>query len=356
VNRYIRVAFGLLVVIWVADLVSQIFDITRFWMDDALSYAAGGRHLLAAQPIYAPFQLAGPYGLGDAAWGHGFVYPPTAALLFVPLAPLGMSGLGVVFVAALMALVFLAYGVARSTGLDTRTAAILATLVTFSGPAINASSSGNFNLLIADALLASWLRPRWSGYLAVVGGLVKFFPAAGLVWTLRTRGPFLRPITVGLFIAAITTLIVASAGWRDFLVAFANGHSSSWYEIPSPAQALGPGIGTAVGYGLAALALGGVWRIRDDRLAFAMLGWAMILPAPDWWSHYLVVPLAAGLPWVCAEIRPRVVRRTSQSRATVGHPSHERNTATSSRKMSAPSAESKQASGRFSRLRKPFER
>ena len=301
---------------WLFDLAFQILNLARFWMDDARSYAAGGHHFIAGLPVYAPFQLAGPYGLGDAAWGQGFVYPPTAALLFAPLGMLDLTGLGLVFTAALGLLGILAYRVAIDAGLPRKPAILVALIVTISGPAVNAWDSGNVNLLVADALLASWLWPLSSGYLAVIGGMVKMFPGAGLVWTLRKGGPIWRPILLGLGIVALSTLVVGPAGWHDFLAAFANGRSMSWYWIPSPTTALGPGVGTVVGYGLAAVALAGVWRIRDERLAFALLGLAMILPAPDWWSHYLIMPITAGLPWVCTRLAS-IAGRMSQSRAGV---------------------------------------
>ncbi len=307
VARVRSLAVLLLIVFWLLDLALQIAMIRPSLMDDAESYATAGRHLLAGQTLYAPFQLAGAYGLGDAAWGRGFVYPPTAALLFAPLAPFGQMALGAVFMIALAALGWLAYRLARQASLGVGTSWLLAAVVTFSGPAINAASSGNVNLLIADALLASWLWPRSSGYLAVLGGLVKFFPAAGLLWTIRKGGSVAGPIVLGLGAVGLTTLVVGVGGWSDFLAAFAHGHSSSWYFIASPAQSLGPGLGTVVGYGLAGLALLGAWRLKNERVAFALLGWAMILPAPDWWSHYLVVPLAAMLPWAVRALASRPV-------------------------------------------------
>ena len=117
-------------------------------------------------------------------------------------------------------------------------------------------------------------------------------------------------------IVAVTTAFVGIGGWHDFLVALANGRSSSWYLVPSPIQALGPGIGTVVGYAAAGLALVGVWRIRSERVAFALLGWAMILPAPDWWSHYLLVPLAAILPFAVGRLaQASEARKVRQSPA-----------------------------------------
>ena len=308
---YFLAGWGLL--FWIGDLALQIALVRLTPMADPSSYTFGGSNLLAGRPIYAAFQLAGPYRLIDAANGHGFMYPPTAALLF---APLGTSAWTVVVLAAWAAFAAMAYRVALGAYLKPQTALVVAAVVAISGPAINAASSGNVNLLVADALLASWLWPRSAGYLAVLGGLIKLFPAAGLVWALRKGGSALGPVAIGLVIVAVTTAFVGIGGWHDFLVALANGRSSSWYLVPSPIQALGPGIGTVVGYAAAGLALVGVWRIRSERVAFALLGWAMILPAPDWWSHYLLVPLAAILPFAVGRLaQASEARKVRQSPA-----------------------------------------
>ncbi len=288
--------------LWLFDMVFQSVVAHSFYMDDAWSYLAAGQHVLTGAPIYAPFQMAGPYGLIDAAWGRGFVYPPTAALIFAPLGPFGLPGIIAFFTLAWLALGVLAARVARQTGLSDRAAVCVALLVFASGPAINAATSGNVNLLVADFLLGSWLWSGSSGYLAVIGGLIKVYPGAGLIWTLRRRRSVKGPIALGIGVTVLSLTLLGIGTWHDFVLTVVNGRSASWWFLPSPEQALGPGIGTVAGFGLSLLALVGVWRLRNDRLAFALLGWAMILPAPDWWSHYLVVPLATALPWVCARL------------------------------------------------------
>jgi hypothetical protein len=309
--RWILAAYGLAV--WLLDLAYQIRAFRPSLMVDALSYAAAGRHLLAGEPLYALFQLSGPYELTEAAVGRGFVYPPTAALLLAPLAPFGTLGLSVVFGATWCLFGLLAFHLARQSGLRAKPAVLFTLVVTFSGPAINAASSGNANLLIANALLASWLWPDSAGALAVLGGAIKFFPAAGLVWTVRRRGSLIWPfaLAVGLLVAA--TLVVGPASWLDFLSAFGNSRASPWYYIASPTQMLGPGIGTAVGFGMAAAAAVGAWRHRDDAVAFALLGWVMILPAPDWYSHYLLLPLAAIMPLAARSLAIRFGRSATES-------------------------------------------
>jgi hypothetical protein len=298
--RYWLAAFG--VIAWLVDLRNQLVDIPLDLMADGLSYAAGGRHLLAGEAIYAPFQLAGPYGLGAAALGQGFVYPPTAALLFVPLAPLDTAGLLVVFGAAWALFGLLTYRLGVRSGLGPKWAAALAVVVAFSGPAINGAVSGNANLILADALLASWLWPGSAGVLAVLGGAIKIFPVAGLIWTLRKGRSLVLPVALGVGIIVAATIVVGIPGWRDFITTFEHGRTSSGYFLSSPAEALGPLIGPIAGYGLALAAALGAWRVRNEAVAFALLGWAMILPAPDWYSHYLVVPLASMLPWIVGKL------------------------------------------------------
>jgi hypothetical protein len=284
------------VVAWLVDIAAHIHVFSRFFMADGLTYAAAGRHLLAGEPLYSLFQLSAPYPLAAASFGQGFVYPPTAALLFTPLAWLGTEGLGLAFGGIWVLFGALVFRLARWSGLAVAPAALFTLVVAISGPAISGASAGNMNLLIADALLASWLWPRSAGVLAVLGGAIKLFPAAGMIWTIRRHGSLLWPLALGIGLLVAATLIVGTSGWSDFLSAFGHGRSSSGYS--SPGQLLGPGLGTAVGLGLAAAAGIGVWRIRDDAVAFALLGWAMILPAPDWESHYLLLPLAASLPWL----------------------------------------------------------
>ena len=307
--RRLRLPHGLAacgLVLWLLDLKTQIVAGPPTFMADAISYAAAGQHLLKSEPLYASFQLAGPYELGSATFGRGFVYPPTAALLFVPLAPLGSAALAVVFGIAWAAFGLLAFRLARRSGLESRASALLALVVTFSGPAISGASSGNLNLIVADGLLASWLWPGSAGTLAVLGGAIKFFPAAGLIWAVRKRRTLRWPLALGVVLVIATTVIIGMSGWNDFVTSFAYGRSSSGYFVISPSRLLGlffePGIGQLVGYSLAAVALAGAWRLKDESAAFALLGWAMILPAPDWYSHYLLVPLAAMLPWVVQKL------------------------------------------------------
>lgn len=306
--RLIMVAGGLFV--WLVDIVAQIHTFQPFFMADSLSYAAAGRHLLAGEPLYAIFQLNEPYRLAAASFGLGFVYPPTAALLFIPLAPLGIEGLGIVAGGLWLLFGFLVFRLARQSGLAAKPAAALTFALTFSGPAINAASSGNMNLAVADGLLASWLWPGSAGALAVVGGAIKIFPGTGLIWTVRRRESLVWPLALAAGLVIAATLLVGTPGWSDFVAAFGHGRSSSVY--PSPSQLFGPGIGTALGCGLAVAACVGAWRLRDDAFAFVLLGWAMILPAPDWYPHYLLIPLAASLPCVARFLATRFGRPSAE--------------------------------------------
>jgi hypothetical protein len=66
--------------------------------------------------------------------------------------------------------------------------------------------------------------------------------------------------------------------------------------------------------GLAAALLIVVIRIRDDRRAFALLSLALILPAPDWFAHYALIPMVGVLPLVMRAVVARAPRAAVMQR------------------------------------------
>jgi hypothetical protein len=81
--RLVRVALGTIVgleVLWVAFVfVQQAFTNSAFGLDYRWHVDAARRLLDEGTP-YWPWQIAGPYEIGDGA----ILYPPTAFLLFIP--------------------------------------------------------------------------------------------------------------------------------------------------------------------------------------------------------------------------------------------------------------------------------
>ena len=168
---------------------------TLIWAGDYLSYAAAGGRILAGVGIYTPMQVSGPYFLGHAAWGLGYVYPPPSALVAVPFSLLGEpAGFAVFTTVAGMAFGLATFRVACKEGLKPRAALLFTVVMLLSPPSIESLGTGQANTLVAVGLLATWLYPKASGYIAVIGGVVKLFPLAGLAWAVRCRAPVLRPL------------------------------------------------------------------------------------------------------------------------------------------------------------------
>lgn len=319
-------ALLLLAAWWISDIVAQVvaMGVQRELMDDFRSYYAAGLHVASDAPIYPTFEFA-PYPLARAAGGQGFVYSPLAALVSVPLTILPLQPAYAVstgiFVAAFTVVVL---AIVRRAGLTgRRSLLVVLLLVLLNGPVLSNLKTGNWNLLVAAGLGLMWLAPASSGWISVAGGLVKLFPGAGLVWAVRRHAPVAAPLAAGVIAMAGSVAIQGPGPWTDFLVAFRNGQPESWYALQSPAHLFGP----LVGYACAGALLLGAWRIRDDAIAFALLSLGMLAPAPDLWSHYLVIAEIGFLPLAC---RYAIAARTmSHSRASLADPSQELNTATS---------------------------
>lgn len=297
------VAAGLLTIgaiWWLIELAGNLYWAPANLANDFWTYRQAGINILLGHAVYSAAEMARPFILPSAAWGKGFVYPPPAALASVPLA-LPAPALGYlaysVFTAA--ALIAVTVSIARREGLTGRRwAAVVAFLSLANGPAIGALASGNLNGLVAASLGLMWLTPRRSGYLAVLGGLVKLFPAAGLAWTLRKRGQLAGPIVLGVILLAITLLVLGFQPWLDFVDVMHNARPSSPYYVQSVARVFGPAVGYASSIAFLALVL----TVRDDAVSFALLSLAMIAPAPDLVPHYMLIPMMGVLPLVSRSV------------------------------------------------------
>lgn len=301
------VLFAAIAGVWIAMILNSVQRIESIFMGDYLTYAAGASRLLSSSPLYPSFQLVGPFFLGDAAWGAGYVYPPSSAVLSFPLGLVSAELGFVLFTAAsAVALGTVVYYIGRSHGLRRPTALGLSLLVLSSGPAIDSLSTGNVNSLAAAALGVSWLKPRWSAHSAVVGGLVKIYPGFGLLWSFRLRQPIVIPILLGFGLVALTLLWPGIDAWTDFVRTVSNGRSSGFAFIQPPRNVLEPMIGAA-GASIVAVAATGLlalvaWRHPSDRIAFFALSLAMIMPAPDWYFHYYLIPVVGAMPLVAIRL------------------------------------------------------
>jgi hypothetical protein len=307
-----RVVVGALVALALLPLVLlsawAAVRIPTVWAGDYLTYVAGGERLLAGEPLYPAFQLEGPFILGTAAFGRGFVYPPTAAVASVPFAVLGPDLGFAVFAVLSAVLLGVTTGlVGRREGLSTRASALFGLAFVLSASGIEAIATGQANTLVAASIAATWVWPRATGWLAVIGGLIKLFPLASLAWAVRERAPIVRPLLAGALLVAASVLLMGWDTWQAFITTLRNGQGWDLTVVPSPREllgsVLGPGtVATLAGYAIAgALALASL-VVPSRYAAFAMVALAMIVPAPDWYLHYLLIPLAGLAPWIAARL------------------------------------------------------
>lgn len=168
-------------------------------MDSAV-YRAGALTLLHGDPLYNTDTLA-----FEPSWALlPFTYPPAAALLFVPLAPLPIpiawGAIGAVSVLALAAVVRLALrevprrpgSVLAATGIAT---VVLTAASLVLEPVWRTLSLGQVNLVLLalvmlDVLVVSARGSRWGGVLIGVASAIKLTPlifVAHLLFTGRRR-------------------------------------------------------------------------------------------------------------------------------------------------------------------------
>lgn len=300
----VTVAAAALIDAWLIWMADAYLHVDTFLAGDFITYWAGARHLLEGAPLFAPEQLTGPYRLPDMDYGSGYVYPPTAAALSVPLAPLPVSIAWAIFVAGAVGLLgWAVFRIAREAGLSRRGAAVAVALIVTSGPVGQGVFAGNVNLWVGTGLAFAWLRPGWSTALAVIGALIKLYPGIGVLWAIRRRMFRWRPILVGAVFGLVVVAVFGLPLWREFLTSLANARPLG-AAFPQPPRAnLEPFVGptlAAIGSWLltAALALAAL-GVRSDRLAFFLLSLAMILPAQEWHAHYYLIPVIGALPGAC---------------------------------------------------------
>lgn len=321
----------------VAVVVVILADVWLIWMADAFlhvdtilnadfrTYWIGARHLIDGAPLYAEEQLVAPYRLVDMDFGIGYVYPPTAAAMSVPLLLLSadvgwavFSGLGL---ACLGAAVFV---MARREGVDRVAAGATVAVVLFSGPAVQAAIAGNVNLWLGVGLASAWLWPRSASWLAVVGSLVKLYPALGLLWTMRHRAWAWTPIASGTVLGLLVVATFGTRLWAEFIATLTNAQPFG-ATVPQPPRLvlqpiLGPAGAEFVAFGITGVVATAVLLVRQERLAFFLLSLAMILPAQEWTTHYFLIPIIGSLPGLVSLLGPARASRRRASADSLGPP------------------------------------
>jgi hypothetical protein len=279
------------------------------WVD-AISYAAGAQRVYASTSPYTAMQLAGPYALDEVIVGFGFVYPPSGAYLLLPFV-LGEPfwyAWNALSIVALIGIVLLI--VRRELGrLSVPMAfAVGAVAVTVFQVGITDLKTGYISPMVAAAMGSMWLWPRWSAIPSLLFGMIKVFPAAGLLWTLRKHGVWKLPLLIAVFIGVLITTVQPS--WlADWLTALGNAEPACpEFALPSFAcLGLPPLVGYLAGVALLLLA----WRAPRDDVSFVLLGLAMTVPLPDIYWGNLMVPMVAAVPLLIRESRRWLDPRTS---------------------------------------------
>jgi len=270
-----------------------LWDFRVFWH--------AGRDVLAGHSPYPapdPSRLAGE---------NTFVYPPEAALAFVPLALLPYHAAGAVFLAILFASIPLTLWLLGVRDWRCYGAAFLM------APVFSAIVNGALSCLLALMLAVAWrYRSSRTGAAAAVAVLIvaKVFLWPLLLWLLATRryAAAVAAAAGGALATFAAWAVLGFAGLRDYfhlLRLLADVEQAQGF---SPI-ALGLSIGESSGWAragtllLGAAALAGIFvlarRHGGDRLSFtAAVGAALVL-SPIVWLHYfviLLVPLAISRP------------------------------------------------------------
>ena len=272
-------------------------------MIDLQVYRAGGEAVLHHRPLYS----------GGVLLDLPFVYPPVAAVLFVPLTLLPLPLLKILWTA--LGVVLLVVVVRRSaaragTVLPAGTVALLVAAALWLDPVRTTFYLGQINVvLLALVLLDLTGRPsRWRGAGLGLAAALKLTPLLFVVYLLLVGRRREAAVAVGTFVAAtglgfavapaesvqywvrgtfaaanrISDVAATSNHSIDGLVARVLGENVPVYLVPAALL-------TAAALAVAVRA----HRRGDDLLALTVVGLASAAVAPFAWSHHFVwcVPL-----------------------------------------------------------------
>jgi alpha-1,2-mannosyltransferase len=315
--RVQRIGLITLLVVFLSVRVYQLFyfsDVIQ-WGYDLSFYWRAGQRVLDDQPIYAAFQLAGPYP--PQGVDYEYLYPPFLAVAVAPLVALVddhrfanwlWAGMGAVLVA--MSVIGVARREAKVRGGDL----VLLVGAAFAyAPVVSELIIGNVHLLILGLLAGAWLgisreTPRGelaAGILVGLAALIKVFPGLIVIWFLLTnRFRAAAAAFVTMAVLAVVTLPVVGVGpWLDYPTVLANlGAPTELTDVLAPAVWLSaimpPVVAQAVvtAVGLAVVA----WTAlrRTAAISFAVAATVSVLIAPALYPHYLailVLPLLIAL-------------------------------------------------------------
>ena len=281
----------------------------RGGLKDLLVYQYGGRTVLDGLPYLAS---------RDPVTGLRFTYPPFAAVVMAPLAPLPAWLAAALWTGASVGALAAVVVVVRHA-LDRPAPGWLVALVTGGALALEPVwqnlTFGQVNAFLMLAVLVDLVRPerRWSGVLVGIAAGVKLTPLVFVVLLLLVGRRAAAGRAALVFAGTVAVGFVAMPGsaatyWADGLVHAgrvgppALAHNQSVYgaltrllDGPPPTLLW---LAVAGALSAAVLVVGAVWWRRGDRVLGTCLGAiAMLLASPISWSHHWVwaVPVALAL-------------------------------------------------------------
>ena len=276
---------------------------------DLFVYQYGGQAVLDGLAVYES---------DDPVRGLPFTYPPFAAVLMVPLAPLPTWLAAALWTGASMGALAAAIVVVRRA-LGRPAPGWLVALLTGGALALEPVwqnlTFGQVNVFLMLAVLVDLVRPerRWSGVLVGIVAGAKLTPLVFVVLLVLVGRRTAAGRAALAFVGTVAVGFVAMPGssvtyWTDGLVDAervgppALAHNQSVYgaltrllDGPPPTWAW---LAVAGPLSLAVLVLAAAWWRRGDRLLGTCLGAvAMLLASPVSWSHHWVwaVPVALVL-------------------------------------------------------------
>ena len=267
--------------------------------EDWLTYVRGADAVVARHSPYADFQLAGPYVLGNAANGNGYVYPPSAAVVMAPFlhpfelwVALGLAVflVGLVAVAWRHGMLLVVPGIAM----------VLASAALWTGTLSGAASAA-----MAGLLGIAYVGLPASG----LGAVVKMFPASWLILGWSRWVLVVAAIPIGLSIA-----LIGLEPWIDYIAVFRNAEPA----CRQFSSLVCVGVPPMVTYAIGGLVLLGALRAPREWKLLA-LGVFPLVVADQIPMHYyaLIVPGCIALiarasaigPWGQPAIQPQAHAR-----------------------------------------------
>lgn len=281
-------------------LVKQVHN--HLW--DFFTFRAAGNAVLHGA---SPYPAHASVDVLRAA--KSFVYPPIASYLFVPFAAIPVRSAEALFVAGLMACLFLALRLLGVRDWRCYTVPLLWL------PVYSSFSLGTISPVLALLLAAGWRfrdeRPRLSAAAIAAAIVAKVFLLPVVLWLLATRR-WRTAAWTAIFGAAAFLIPFAPLGLHGFLRYFhllrkldeaLGTHSFSTRTLMSALGVGGPTSTILIALAVGALVVGMflLGRQDGDAAPFALSLGAALLLSPIVWTHYYVLVLVP-----IAILRPRL--------------------------------------------------